>query len=154
MTADEKIACIITAVFLLAIAGFMVASWWTGREPGRPKGVAANAAFLWAPHLPFPGPRRGWWLSCWENAGHNRCKLSDVNGALEYEGEFTPYSKRGFVASDQLKIDPEKTRDNKVWIGEALVPLVYLQNGEILIPVDKYDEGARLVDKARTGPNQ
>src|SRR5437660_7610177 len=110
MTANEKIACIITAVFLLATAGFMVASWWTGREPGRPKGVAANAVFLWAPHLSFPGPRRGWWLSCWENAGHNRCKLSDVNGALEYEGEFTPYSKRGFVASDQLKIDPEKTR--------------------------------------------
>ena len=63
-------------------------------------------------------------------------------------------TRRGFVASDQLKIDPEKTRDNKVWIGEALVPLVYLQNGEILIPVDKYDEGARLVEKARTGPNQ
>lgn len=56
---------------------------------------------------------------------------------------------KGFLPADQLKIDPEKTRDNKVWIGSALVPLVFLQDGKVLIPSSKYEEGARLLEQRK-----
>jgi len=40
-----------------------------------------------------------------------------------------------------------KTRDNKVWVGRALVPLVYLENGDILIPAAKFEDGVRLLQR-------
>ena len=149
MTLFEKAVYTVAALIVLLIAGVVGGYWWAGRVPSRPTGVAANAEFLWAPHVGFPGPRRGWWLSCWENAGRNRCKLSDVAGNAEYEGEFVVYSDKGSPPTDQLKIDPEKTTDNKVWIGSALVPLVFLQNGKVLIPASKYAEGARLLEQLK-----
>jgi hypothetical protein len=149
MTLFEKAIYAVAAAAALLIVGLVVAYWWAGQVPGRPKGVAPNAVFLWAPHVGFPGPRRGWWLSCSEDVGHNRCRLSDVDGNTEYDGEFVPYGDKGSVPADQLKIDPEKTRDNKVWIGSALVPLVFLQNGRVLIPANKYQEGARLLEQLK-----
>jgi hypothetical protein len=149
MTSFEKAVYTVAALMVFLIAGLVGAYWWAGRVPSRPKGVAANAVFLWAPHVGFPGPRRGWWLSCWENAGHNRCKLSDVDGNAEYEGEFVPYGDKGSLPTNQLKIDAEKTSEHKVWIGSALVPLVCLENGEVLIPASKYHEGARLLEQLK-----
>ncbi len=149
MTLFEKASYAVAAGVALLIVGLVLAYWWAGRIPSRPKEVAANAVFLWAPHIGFPGPRRGWWLSCWDNAGHNRCKLSDVDGNTEYEGEFVPYGEKGSLPADQLKIDPEKTSDNKVWIGSALVPLVFLQNGKVLIPAGKYEKGARFTQQLK-----
>jgi hypothetical protein len=115
MTLFEKAIYAVAATVALLILGLVVAYWWAGQIPSRPKGVATNAVFLWAPHVGFPGPRRGWWLSCSNHAGRNRCKLSDVNGITEYEGEFVPYGDKSPVPADQLKIDPEKTTDNEVW---------------------------------------
>jgi len=149
MTPFEKAVYTAAALVTLMIAGLVGAYWWSSRVPSRPRGVAANSVFLWAPHVGFPGPRRGWWLSCWENAGHNLCKLSDFDGNAEYEGEFVPYGDKGALPADQLKIDPEKTRENKVWIGSALVPLVCLENGKVLIPASKYQEGARLLEQSK-----
>ena len=40
-----------------------------------------------------------------------------------------------------------KTRRGAVWIGEALVPLVYLENGDVLIPASKYEEGLQLLQR-------
>jgi len=94
----------------------------------------------------FSGTRRGSWLLCWENAGHNSCRLSDVDGNTEYEGDFVTYGDKGPLGADQLKIDPEKSRDLEVWVGDALVPLVFLENGKILIPANKYEEGRRLLE--------
>lgn len=84
-----------------------------------------------------------------ENAGQNRCKLSDIHGRTEYEGEFISSDGKGPVSVDQLKINAEKTQDNKMWVGDALVPLVFLQNGRVLIPAAKYDEGMRLLEQTR-----
>jgi hypothetical protein len=36
------------------------------------------------------------------------------------------------------------------WTGKAWVPLVYLKNGEILIPADYYDKGTKILDQRRT----
>lgn len=149
MTLFEKAVYTVAALIALMIAGLVGAYWWSSTVPSKPKEVAADAVFLWAPHVGSPGPRRGWWLSCWERAGHNGCKLSDVDGNTEYEGEFVPYRDKGTLPADQLKIDPEKTMDDKVWIGSALVPLVVLQNGKVLIPASKYEEGVRLIEQRK-----
>ena len=145
----EKVVYALATIVALLILGLVGAYWWAGTVPSRPKAVAPNAVFLWAPHVGFPGPRRGWWLSCGENAGHNHCKLSDVDGNTEYDGEFVQYGSKGSVPVDQLKIDSEKTREHKLWIGSALVPLVYLDNGEVLIPASKYEDGVQLLEQLK-----
>ena len=147
MTLPEKVA-VALAVAVIALIGVIIGGfWWARRAPSRPAGVAANAVFIWAPHLGLPAPRRGWWLVCWESFARNRCKLSDIDGNTEYEGEFIPYGSRGPLPADQLKIDTDETRKHKVWVGDALVPLVYLKNGRILIPASKYEEGTHLLEQ-------
>src|SRR5712675_1060352 len=140
-------ALIATAVTAAAfVAGICGPYWWSNTIPSRPKGVAANAVFLWAPYVGLPESRRGWWLVCWEADARNHCKLDGVDGSLEYEGEFVSYGHKGPVPANQLRINPTKTREHKVWVGDALVPLVYLDNGQILIPASQYEEGKRLLD--------
>jgi hypothetical protein len=150
MTRCEKLVAALAATAAVLIIGVVGAYWWANTVPSRPKGVASNAVFLWAPYVGFPGPRRGWWLGCSEQAGHTRCTLSGVDGKAEYEGEFVPYDRNAAISADQLRIDAIKTREHKVWIGEALVPLVYLDNGEVLIPASKYQEGTRLLDQLKS----
>lgn len=133
----------------IAVIGVVGAYWWSNTVPSRPKGVASDAVFLWAPYVGFPGPRRGWWLVCSEQAGHIYCTLSDVNGNLEYNGQFVPYDRQAAIFANELRIDTIKTREHKVWVGEALVPLVYLDDGEVLIPASKYEEGTRLLDQLK-----
>ncbi|HXU21773.1 MAG TPA: hypothetical protein VN788_14410 [Verrucomicrobiae bacterium] len=134
---------------LLLIGVTYGAFWWAGKVPRRPKQVAANAVFLWAPSVGLSAPKRGWWLSCTEDAGQNRCTLSDIKGNTEYEGEFLSSNGKGPVPADQLKIDTRRTLDDKVWAGSVLVPLVFLENGTILIPASKYQEGMHLLKQAQ-----
>jgi hypothetical protein len=143
----EKVTYAIAGLMAFLIVGFVFAYWWTTRVPSRPAGVHADAVFLWAPAVGLPAPRRGRWLACWDDNSHTRCRLSDIGGTLEYEGEFVLLGAKGPVSASQLKIDSEKTRDDSVWIGQALVPLVYLQSGDVLVPLSKYDESVRLLQQ-------
>lgn len=136
------------AMATASLAALVVAAyWWANTVPSRPTGVSANAVFLWAPYVGLPGARRGWWLGCWEEGAHNRCKLNSIDGRVEYEGDFVPYGHEGLISRSQLTIDAAKTREHKLWVGNALVPLVYLKNGEILIPASKYEEGVHLLQQ-------
>jgi hypothetical protein len=145
---EGRLLYFVAAVVGLLIVGAVGAAWLAGTIPSRPKGIASNAVFLWALAVGFPGglPRRGDWLACRENAAHDDCKLSDIDGSTEYEGNFVAYGEKSSLPADQLQIETEKTSENKVWVGSALVPLVYLKNGKILIPASQYEEGARLVE--------
>jgi hypothetical protein len=145
----DKITNTLAAVIILLIVGFFGMRWIANRVLGRPNRVASNATFLWAPAVGFPGglPRRGWWLSCSENAGHDICKLSSIDGITEYEGEFLSYPDGVSLPSDHLQVDAEKTTEYKLWIGKTLVPLVHLTNGKILIPSKEYEEGVRLLQR-------
>ena len=151
-TPVEKIMLVIGVVGTVLIVGFFVASYWSARVPSRPKGVSSDAVFLWAPAVGFPAPRRGSWLSCSEQDQHDLCTLSNIEGGTEYEGEFVRYGDRGVVPAAQLRIDPDKSRRDAVWIGSALVPLIYLQDGEILVPASKYEDAVRLVNSRKPEP--
>jgi hypothetical protein len=151
MTLLEKALYAIAAAGVSLILIIVGAFWWANTVPGRPKNVAANAVFLWAPYVGLPAPRRGWWLACWKSIeGPDRCRLSDINGGTEYEGEFVPYGRKPALPTDQMRINADKTREQKLWVGEALVPLVYLRNGDVLIPVDKYEEGSQMLAKSKS----
>ena len=145
MSLAEKLVYLIAAVLALLIAGYVAAYFWTSRVPARPSDVRADAAFLWAPAVGIPAPRRGDWIACWQESTYIFCQLNDIDGKLEYKGEFVSYPQKRPIPPAPWRIDPEKTRDDKVWIGEALVPLVYLQSGEIFVPVSKYEESVSLL---------
>lgn len=151
MTKPMRALLMVTAIIAVLIAGIAGAYWWANTVPSRPQGVSSNAVFLWAPYVGFPGPRRGWWLACWEADACNRCKLNSVDGSIEYEGEFVLYGDKGPVPASELRINPTKSREHKVWVGDALVPLVYLDNGKILIPASGYKAGTRLLDQLNSG---
>jgi hypothetical protein len=146
VTLFEKAVYTVAALIGLLLVGIVGAYWWTSRVPSRPASVRADAVFLWAPAVGVPAPRRGDWIACWEESGRAFCELSDINGSVEYKGEFLPYAPKGTESGADIRVDPAKTRQNSVWIGDALVPLVCLENGSILIPAVKYEEGSRLLE--------
>jgi hypothetical protein len=87
----------------------------------------------------------GWWAGkrpamIGASSVHSRAR-SNIR-----ESSWRIHTKR-LIPADQLKIDAIMTREHKIWVGEALVPLVYLKNGEILIPATKYQEGARALNQ-------
>jgi hypothetical protein len=147
MTLLDNAVYFVAAIVAFLIVGVVGVYWWTNRVPSRPPGVRADAVFLWAPAVGLPAPRRGDWLACWEESGQILCQLSDIDGSVEYKGEFIPYDQRVPIPAGELRIDSMKTRRNKVWVGSALVPLVCLANGNILIPASKYEEGVRLLER-------
>jgi hypothetical protein len=110
----EKALYIVGAIGSLLIIGVAAAYWWANTVPMHPKGVSPTAVFLWAPYVGFPGPRRGSWIACSEQARQNRCTLNEIDGTIEYEGGFVPYGRKDAINADQLKIDPVKSRDYKV----------------------------------------
>jgi hypothetical protein len=146
MTLLEKAVYPVAGLILFLVGGLVFAYWWTSREPGRPIGVRADAVFLWAPAVGVPAPRRGDWIACWEETQHIFCQLNNIDGTLEYKGEFLCYGEKRSIPRG-LRIDPEKTREDAVWVGDALVPLVCLRTGDILVPVVKYNESVRLLQQ-------
>lgn len=158
MTSIKKAFYIVAllAIPILLIVWLVALEFLANRVPGRPREVARDAVFLWAPAVGFPGglPRRGWWLACWEEAGRDLCKLSDIDGQTMYEGEFIRYGDRGSVTGKELQIDASKSMEEKVWVGHELVPLAFLKNGEVLIPASAYDEGVRLLAESKSHPNK
>jgi hypothetical protein len=136
---------VLGAVFFVLVAAFFGPFWWSTRTPQRPAIVAKDAVFLWAPHVGLPAPRRGWWLSCRCDAGRDYCRLSDILGNTEYDGEFITFGTQTAEPGNELTIDPKKSTEHKIWVGDKLVPLVYLKNGDILIPRESYSAGARAL---------
>jgi hypothetical protein len=151
----EKIAIILGVPTAIVLLLGVTIYWLSGITPSRPKSIATDAVFLWAPAVGFPGglPRRGDWLSCRVAVGgSDHCRLSTIDGATEYEGDFTPYDNGKPLPAEALQIDPGKSVRDQVWIRGQLVTLIYLRGGEILIPAEEYAKGAKLVKKSRPTP--
>jgi hypothetical protein len=141
----EKMSTALGIILLVIVGGFFVAYRWSSTPPNRPGEVTPNAVFLWAPHVGLPAPRRGWWLSCRYETNRDYCRLSDIHGTTQYDGEFITYGTKTALPASELKIDPEKSTEHKVWVGNTLVPLVYLRDGSVLIPRQSYDAGLRAL---------
>jgi hypothetical protein len=151
-TLDKSVLTL--AAIMAAIILYFVIGYWLARQiPRRPKAVSANAVFLWAPHVGLPGPRRGWWLVCWPSEARNRCRKSDIDGRTLFEGDFTPYRRKTALGAEELRIVANKTQDaRQFWLENTWVPMVYLENGEVLIPVARYEEGKGILDQRKSSP--
>lgn len=144
---------IIMAIPVLVILLVVGSTWWSNFGPFRPNGVPRSAVFLRALATGVLGAvPRGEWLACWDSNGQNHCRLSSKDGDSEYEGVFIPYGRKGSIPTDQLKIDALKTRHEDAdaeSTGREWVPMVYLKNGDVLIPADYYDKGMQMLDQKR-----
>jgi hypothetical protein len=145
------VIAIIAGAVALAIVG---AYWWANVPPSRPKGVSPEAVFLWAGHLGLPAAKHGTWLECWADLddGVNKCKLTEMDGRLTYEGTFLANKGKNPVPSSDLRILSEQTSQSvDLWVRAdgQLVPLVFLKNSIVLIPKDAYQEGMAKLEHLR-----
>lgn len=125
------------------IALIVVVLWWTGRPPRRPASVSSSALHFEPNNVPFTLHKTGYWLDCWfdERTNVDRCKLTDVKGTALFEDVFLPCEGQSPLQRD-LVFDARRT--GYTWTGSydkgINVPVVYLENGQILLPRSAYVE--------------
>lgn len=123
---------------------FVVFLWWTGLPPRRPASVSSSALHFEPNNVPFTLHKTGYWLDCWfdESANIDRCKLTDVRGAALFEDEFLPCDGQAPLSQRDLVFDARRT--GYTWTGSyekgISVPVIYLANGQILLPRSAYAE--------------
>jgi hypothetical protein len=74
--------------------------------------------------------------------------MSDTNGSLEYEGEFSPSEGSGPVPDSDLQIDVKATGTRLRWIyyREQVVPIIHLRSGIILLPDEAYEAAKQKLE--------
>jgi hypothetical protein len=149
-----KIKIFLSVCVGLLIVAVIGAYWWSNIPPRRPLGVSSNAVFLWAGHLGLPAPKHGTWLECWTDStvGENRCRLTEMDGTRSFEGAFLANRGNSPVPQSDLHVLTEQTSQSvDLWVrvNTQLVPLVFLQNGTVLIPSDAYQEGMAKLEHLR-----
>jgi hypothetical protein len=154
MTILTRVSLIIGAVLGAAAVMIAGAYWWANVPPKRPQGVSSNAVFLWAGHLGLPAPKHGTWIECWTDIAEavNKCRLTEMNGTLGYEGVFQSNSGKTPVPQSDLRIEGEPASDTTHWVrlhGLQGAPLVFLSDGTVLIPKDAYQEGLAKLENLR-----
>jgi hypothetical protein len=141
-------AKVISVIGLVVVIGIFCAYWWANTPPDRPRGVSANAVWLWAPAVGLPAPKRGMWVSCIVNPQDKRphCQTHDKNGRLKYAGSFALQKvSKATVEGQGMEIDVGKMSFLlSVFIDQELVPLVVLKNGDVLIPTAAFDQGLEI----------
>lgn len=81
--------------------------------------------------------------------------MTDGKGTPEFEDVFLPYQGQSPVSQDKLVFDTRRT--GSAWIGSyekgINLPIVYLTNGEILLPRSEYERAKQnLPDGTRGSP--
>jgi hypothetical protein len=135
---------------LLMIACGLLALWWGSRPPHRPPNLSASALYIERGVVPFKLLNSGEWLDCWfdEHEHVVRCKLTNMNGWSEFEDVFLPYPRQSPVLPADLILNRRRT--GTLWSGtyekSIQYPIVYLANGEILLPRSDFEKAKRAVD--------
>jgi hypothetical protein len=156
MHAIKLIGALLGAMIVVVIAVL----WWAGRAPRRPTDLSPNALYIERGVVPFKLPSTGEWLDCWfdDHERVDRCKLTDKKGTLEFEDVFLPYDNQ--PPPPQTKLVLDRRRTGQVWTGSyekgTLIPVVYLTDGEILLPRSEYEKSKPAVDwsKGRVVPRK
>jgi len=92
----------------------------------------------------------GDWIKCWfdERDRADHCRLTDDKGKLEFEDVFLSYEGQPPLPQSALVFDTRRT--GRTWAGTyekgTRFPIVYLTNGEILLPKTEYEKSRRTVD--------
>lgn len=140
---------LITVMVVTVIVLLVIASWWVGRPPQRPKSVSLRAALYLEPNSAWLKLHNaGYWLDCWfdKNANVDRCRITDAKGTPAFEDIFLPCVGQTPLPQSELVL-------NKRWIGSTWtqsekginVPNVYVTDGQILLPRSLYAEARQQV---------
>jgi hypothetical protein len=140
----------LTGLVVIAFVTFLIVAWHGSRLPKRPANISPKAAFLEVGIVPFKFSTHGDWLDCWKDdrANMNRCKYTDEMGAVYYEDFVLPYDGTSPVPEEALLIDSKRTRTFHYGITDKNIrfPLIFLENGQILLPQSDYEWGKKNVD--------
>jgi hypothetical protein len=140
----------ILGMAVTAFVSFLILAWWGSRLPKRPTNISSKGAFLEVGVVPFKFSTHGDWLECWKDAGANtdRCKYTDEKGAVQFEDFVLPYEGISPVPEEELVVDTERTRSFHYGVTDKNIrfPLIFLQNGQILLPQSDYEWGKKIVD--------
>jgi hypothetical protein len=124
--------------------------WWEGRRPERPASLPPNAIYIESGVVPFKlKSTPGRWLGCWYDANDqfDHCKVTNENGWLEFEDVFLPSEGQITVSQSDLVLDIHRT--GTLWTGSyekgITVPVIYLTNGQILLPRTIFEKAKRDV---------
>jgi hypothetical protein len=144
-----RIFKIIGIAIVLLISVLVAVLWWTGRTPQRPPNLSVNALYIERGVVPFKLSNTGEWLDCWFDKDEHlaRCKLTNMNGWAEFEDVFLPYSGQAAISETDLMLDRKRT--GRLWGGTyekgTHYPIVYLSNGDVLLPRSEYETAKRAV---------
>jgi len=140
----RKVLLAVAAVVGVLFLAFLALVWWGSRVPRRPTNISPLGVFLERGAVPFELSMHGEWLDCWQDVHTNtdQCRLTDEKGIPEFEGTFVPYEGKAIIPLSELKIDATKT--GHLWMG--VIPVIFLQNGIILLPKSDYEESKKTVD--------
>ena len=134
----------------IAFVVFLFLMWWGSRIPKRPANISSRGAFLEVGSVPFKLSTHGDWLDCWKDDGANmdRCKYTDEKGVVYFEDFVLPYEGISPIPKEQLVIDTLRTRSLHYGVTDKnfRFPLIFLQNGQILLPQSDFEWGKRFVD--------
>lgn len=138
----------ICAIIALAIMVFL-ALWLMGRPPRRPPNLSNNALYIEKGVVPFKlSSVPGNWLDCWVDQSQqlDHCRLSDERGITEFEDVFATCENKSDIPQGELIFDKRLTGDT--WVGSYEkhidVPVIYLQNGKVLLPKSAYQESRKF----------
>ena len=76
----------------------------------------------------------------------------EMNGKPSYEGVFLSDTGQQLLPESDLKIKVEPTSDSTHWLlvdKQNAAPLVFLENGSVLIPKDAYTAGKEKLNNLR-----
>ena len=129
---------------------FLALMWWGSRIPKRPSVISPSGIFIERGSVPFKLSTHGDWLDCWQDLSTrmDHCRLTDEKGGLKFEDTFLPYKTEVSIPGPELKIDVNKT--GHLWMGvtaeKVSLPIIFLQNGEILLPKSEYEKAKKVVE--------
>ena len=131
---------------LVVLAAFVLL--WAGHKPRRPHTVSSNAFYVLPNNVPFRLHKTGYWLECWFDQHENvdRCKLTDENGNGTFEDVFLPCVGQTPLPQSELVF---KRFTGDTWTQSrdkrANVPVVYLDNGQMLLSRSLFAEAKQQV---------
>ena len=130
---------------VITLAAAMI--WWEGHTPRRPRNVSSNALYVLPNNVPFTLNKTGYWLECWfdKQASVDRCKLTDDKGTVYFDDVFLPCEGQTPIPQSELVFKPRWT--GRVWTRSngVNVPVVYLEDSQVLLPQSFYAEAKRNV---------
>ncbi|NYF89501.1 hypothetical protein HDF08_001568 [Edaphobacter lichenicola] len=139
--------------FLTVIAvlggGLQCLIWWGRSTPSHPKNLPTNAVWLRPPTVVFDFTRRGNWVGCSVESQNNRCVVTDARGNVEYDDLFLPIEGIGPVRKERLIYSVRNSGCLWVYLnlGKKNVPVIHLQDGTVLLPLEGYNELKNWLEK-------